>query len=65
MKRYSPSKARIEREWARHARSTTRQRSTGLGTPDNSDPWQKTAPGSVADLLRISDEIARLANGRE
>jgi len=33
-----------------------------VDTPENSEPWLDSPPRTVGDLIRISDEVARLAS---
>ena len=61
VKRYTQSDAQIRREWARHMRAARKKRAAGVDTPDNSESWLNAPPRSIGDLIRISDEVARLA----
>ena len=60
MKRYTPSLSRARADWLRQARQRRARTKQHQGIPDNSEPWLDREPESVGDLVKISDEIARL-----
>ena len=62
MKRYTPSEAQLRREWSRHMRMARSKHRVVVDTPENSEPWLDSPPRTVGDLIRISDEVARLAS---
>lgn len=64
-KRHKPSLETAWAEWEREKRAAKRRAARGPRpespqTPNNSEPWLKHPPRTVADLFYISDKVAEV-----